>query len=293
MEKKRKNALNYLSFCVSPINYHLQPIINLYSPFQLSKKYLRYYLSASNGKGHGIHSPFVFDFIKNVLTDKKTYPSYQKIEAIRAALKSDKTIIEVYDFGAGSNSLRSNKRVIKDIANSSLKPKKYAQLLYRMVQYYKPATILELGTSLGITAAYLASANKNAKVFTCEGAQNIAAIAQNNFDQISIDNIRMVTGDFAKTLAPLLSDLKKIDFAFIDGNHRKIPTLDYFHLLLAHSGKNTILVFDDVHWSLEMEHAWAAIQQHEAVTLTIDLFFIGIVFINKDFKVRQHFTIAY
>ena len=138
----------------------------MYSSFQLAKKYLRYYLKASNGKGHGIHSPFVFDFITNVLIDKKQYPSYPKIEAIRATLKANKITIEVEDFGAGSNSLRSNNRVIKDIANSSLKPKKYAQLLYRMVQYYKPNNVLELGTSLGVTTAYLALANEAAKIFT-------------------------------------------------------------------------------------------------------------------------------
>lgn len=265
----------------------------MYSPFQLAKKYLQYYVRASNGKGHGIHSPFVFDFITKVLNDKKEYPSYLKIEAIRAALKTNENTIEVEDFGAGSNSLKSNKRIIKDIANSSLKPKKYAQLLYRMVQYYKPETVLELGTSLGVTTVYLAAANTRAKIFSCEGAPNIAAVAQNNFNQLGIENINLITGDFANTLPALLSKQNKIDFAFIDGNHREIPTLNYFQQLLAHSTNATILVFDDIHWSLEMERAWAAIQQYEAVTLTIDLFFIGIVFINKDFKVKQHFSIAH
>ena len=265
----------------------------MYSPFQLAKKYLRYYLKASNGKGHGIHSPFVFDFITNVLIDKKQYASYPKIEEIRAALKANKTTIEVEDFGAGSNSLRSNKRVIKDIANSSLKPKKYAQLLYRMVQYYKPHNVLELGTSLGVTTAYLAAANDTAKIITCEGAQNIAAVAQNNFNQLGISNIEIMTGDFATTLPIILSKQNNIDFIFIDGNHREKPTLEYFHQLLAHTTDTTILVFDDIHWSYEMENAWATIQQHAAVTLTIDLFFIGIVCINKNFRVKQHFTIAY
>lgn len=265
----------------------------MYSSFQLAKKYLQYYVRASNGRGHGIHSPFVFDFITNVLNDKKQYPSYPEIEAIRSALKKNENSIEVEDFGAGSNSLKSNIRIIKDIANSSLKPKKYAQLLYRIVQYYKPETVLELGTSLGITTAYLAAANAKATIFTCEGAKNIAAVAQDNFTRSGIHNITLVTGDFGKTLPSLLSAQNEIDFAFIDGNHRELPTLDYFHQLLSHSTNATILVFDDIHWSLEMERAWTAIQQQAAVTLTIDLFFIGIVFINKDFKVKQHFSIAY
>jgi predicted O-methyltransferase YrrM len=154
----------------------------LYSTFQLAKKYLHYYFTASNGKGHGIHSPFVFDFIINVLNDKKEYDCYQHIEKRRQELLNDATAIEVEDFGAGSSVIKTNTRVVKNIAQSSLKPKKFSQLLFRMVKYYQPKIIVELGTSFGITTAYLASGNTNAQVFTCEGAKNIAHIAIQSFD---------------------------------------------------------------------------------------------------------------
>ena len=265
----------------------------MYSPFQLAKKYLHYYLSASNGKGHGIHSPFVFDFIKNVLNDKQSYPAYQPIEDIRKEMLADSTVIEVEDFGAGSSVIKTNKRVVSVIAASSLKPKKYAQLLYRMVQYYKPTTIVELGTSFGITTAYLASANAASKVFTCEGSASIASIAKQNFAALQLNNVQLTEGDFANTLSSLLSNLKTINFAFTDGNHRKEPTLDYFNQLLNHATATTILIFDDIHWSAEMEEAWAVIKQHPAVTLTIDLFFIGIVFFNADINHKQHFAIQF
>jgi predicted O-methyltransferase YrrM len=265
----------------------------MYNKFQLSKKYLHYLLTASNGKGHGIHSPFVFDFVKNVLNDKTVYLPYQDIEKKRKDLLSDLTVIEVEDFGAGSSVIKTNKRVIKDIAVSSLKPKKYAQLLYRMIKYYKPETILELGTSFGITSAYLASGNDNAVLHTCEGSASIASIAKQNFAELKLSNIELTGGDFAKTLSPLLSKLKTIDFAFIDGNHRKEPTLNYFRQLLLHSTNSTILVFDDIHWSGEMEAAWESIKQHESTTLSIDLFFIGIICINSGFKNPQHFTIRF
>lgn len=268
-------------------------IYKLYSKFQLAKKYLYYFFTASNGKGHGIHSPFVFDFVTNVLNDKKKYACYDTIEGLRQKLKKNDTVIEVEDFGAGSGVIKSNKRVIKDIANSSLKAKKFAQLLFRMVQYYRPKNVLELGTSFGITTAYLANGNNDVQVYTLEGASQIAAIAKNNFEQSGTNNIMLLQGDFAKTLPHLFSILNKVDFAFIDGNHRKEPTLEYFQQLLTHSGNNTILIFDDIHWSREMEGAWSAIRQHPAVTLTIDLFFIGIVCLQNDIKVKQHFTIAY
>ena len=126
----------------------------LFTRFQLAKKYLHYYLTASNGKGHGIHSPFVFNFIIKVLNDKKNYACYALIENRRKELLNDTTAIEVEDFGAGSSVINTNQRVVKNIAQSSLKPKKFSQLLFRIVQYYKPGTMLELGTSFGITTAY-------------------------------------------------------------------------------------------------------------------------------------------
>ncbi len=265
----------------------------MYSPFQLAKKYLHYYLTASNGKGHGIHSPFVFDFIQHVLNDKKQYPCYAAIEAQRKKLRSDTTLITVEDFGAGAAKMKSNIRAINAIAATSLKPAKYARLLFRMVQYYKPATLLELGTSFGITTAYLASGNPSARVYTCEGASQIAEIAQKNFDHLGLQNIHLIKGDFKETLPQLMKQVVSFGFAFIDGNHRKVPAIQYFEKLLLHSTPDTILVFDDIHWSSEMEEAWLFIQQHPAVTLTIDLFFIGIVCIKPSIKVKQHFRIAY
>jgi len=251
----------------------------LYSHFQLAKKYLHYYFTAANGKGHGVHSPFVFDFIQHILNDKKQYDCYSKIEGHREKLKTGNEL--------------TNRRVVKDIARSSLKPRKYAQLLFRIVRYYQPATIVEIGTSFGVTTAYLSNGNKNATVYTCEGATSIADIAGETFDAMRIKNIEIVRGDFNVSLPSLLSTIPPVNFAFIDGNHRKEPTLQYFQQLLNHSTASTIFVFDDLHWSSEMEEAWFAIQQDPAVTLTIDLFFIGIVFINPDFKVKQHFTIRF
>src|SRR5689334_10793880 len=115
----------------------------MYSSFQLALKYLKYRINASNGKGHGVHSPFVFDFINNVLNDKREFDCFRYIESLREELKNDATEINVPDFGAGSRMQLNNKRKISAIANSSLKPKKYSQLLFRIVHYYKPQTIVE------------------------------------------------------------------------------------------------------------------------------------------------------
>jgi len=274
----------------------------MYSAFQLAKKYLHYYLTAKNGKGHGVHSPFVFDFIIHVLNDKKKYDCYENVESLRNNLLSNNIKIEVEDFGAGSARLPFKNRVVKDIASSSLKSKKYAQLLFRISKYYGAKTILELGTSLGITTCYLASANSDSKVFTFEGSKNIAKIAENNFEKLGLKNIEIVVGDFRQTIPENTARLPVIDLLFVDGNHRKEATLEYFNFFLSkatppdqisRAGNNSIFIFDDIHWSQEMEEAWKEIQSHEAVTLTIDLFFIGLVFFSSNFKVKQHFTIRF
>ncbi|MEJ8818725.1 O-methyltransferase [Lacibacter sp. H407] len=266
----------------------------MYSSFQLGKKYLNYYFTAANGKGHGIHSPFVFDLVVNVLNDKTNYAAYKEIELQRSLLLGNETIITVEDFGAGSTKGLTKQRVVQQIAATSLKPKKYAQLLYRFVNYFQPTQILELGTSLGITTAYLAKAKPTAVVTTMEGSYTIAKIAEENFQRLLLQNIRIVTGNFDETLASTIASASQsFNFVFIDGNHRKEPTLRYFEQLLAKADSNTVFVFDDIHWSKEMEEAWEHLKQHASVTLTIDLFFIGLVFLRKEQKAKEHFVIRF
>jgi predicted O-methyltransferase YrrM len=265
----------------------------MYSSFQLALKYFKYWLTAANAKGHGVHSPFVYDFIKNILNDKRQFDCFRYIESLRSELKNDNTEINVPDFGAGSRMQLNNKRKISAIARSSLKPKKYSQLLFRIVHYYKPATIIELGTSLGITTSYLSFANPDAGIITMEGAHEVAAVARKNFNQLYLSNIKIIEGNFDETLSIVNSQLSIVDFAFIDGNHRKQPTLNYFHQLLNKASESSIFIFDDIHWSEEMEEAWNEIKQHSSVTLTIDLFFIGIVFFRTEQKTKEHFVIRF
>jgi predicted O-methyltransferase YrrM len=263
----------------------------MFSRFRLVKKYLSYYITSQSGKGHGVHSPFVFDFIKNVLKDKTKYPEYNKIERERERLLADERMIEVEDFGAGSSS-QKNTRQVKQIAGTSLKTKKYAQLLFRIAKYYKASTIIELGTSLGITTAYLGAADTT-NVYSLEGSKSIADIARQNIITLGITNTSIITGEFQNTLNDLLATVPKPDLVFVDGNHRKLPTINYFEALLEKSKTSTILIFDDIHWSREMEDAWAHIKEDASVTLTIDLFFIGIVLLRTDFKAKQHFCIRF
>jgi len=265
----------------------------MYSRSQLFFKYLQYYFTSSNVKGHGTHSPFVFEFITKVLNDKTVYSEYERVERLRNQLLNDNSILNVEDFGAGSSVSKTNQRTVSSIARNAAKSKKLGQLLFRMVKFYQPSTILELGTSLGITSSYLALANQDARMITMEGSKEIAEAARKNFRNLEIRNLEIVEGNFDDKLSSVITQLSSIDFVFIDGNHRKEPTERYFKELLAKMNKDSILVFDDIHWSNEMEAAWEAIKNNAAVTCSIDLFFIGIVFFRKEFKEKQDFAICF
>ena len=162
-----------------------------------------------------------------------------------------------------------------------------------MVKYYQPATIIELGTSLGITSSYLSLAKPDARLITMEGSKEIGEVAKRNFRELETRNIEITEGNFDNTLSSVVRGLPTVDFAFIDGNHRQEPTEKYFKELVAKTNNNSILVFDDIHWSREMEVAWETIKNNDAVTCSIDLFFIGIVFFRREFKAKQHFVIRF
>ena len=265
----------------------------MYNSFQLTKNYILYYLTALNSKGHGIHSPFVFDFILNVLNNKCNYLPPVEIEELRNELLHDKRVIEIEDMGAGSRISSSKKKSVAQLAKTALKPKKYALVLFRLVKHYQPKNIIELGTSLGITTAYLSKANLHAAISTIEGSAAIAAIANENFQTLNCNNIQLMEGNFDSLLPSVINHLSSIDLAYIDGNHRCEPTIHYFNEFLNKSHNDTILVFDDIHWSAEMERAWEFIKGHPSVQYTIDIFFLGFVFFKNEFKVKQNFIIRF
>jgi predicted O-methyltransferase YrrM len=249
--------------------------------------YLRFWLRSGNA--HGLHSPFVFGLYTSVVRHTGPYRAYASVENRRRQLLNSPASISVTDFGAGSHTGAGTQRRIADIARTAAKPRHLAQLLFRLANYFRPATILELGTSLGLTTAYLASADSRHRVLTFEGCPNVAAVARETFTGLELRNVEVVVGNIDDTLAPALAALPApIDFAFFDGNHRYEPTLRYFEQCLQRRTDDSVFVFDDIHWSEDMERAWEAIKAHPEVTLTVDLFYIGLVFFRKN-QPKQHF----
>ncbi len=265
----------------------------MYKGLRIGIKYLHYLVTAKNGRGHGIHSPFVYDLIRNVFMDKKQYPEYVMPEVYRKSLLADHRLLEVEDLGAGSRSGKVRTRRVSEIARTSAKPERYSQLLYRLAVYFNHTRILEMGTSLGVTSSYLAQVPGLEQLVTMEGAGAVADIAEKHFNLCRLGRVRVLRGDFASHLGAAIADLEPMDMVFIDGNHRFEPTLEYFEALLPYTHEESCIVFDDIHWSAGMEAAWDRIRQDERVTLSIDLFFIGLIFFRKDFREKQHFVIRF
>ena len=251
--------------------------------------YINFLINSTNQ--HGIHSPFVYDFTTKCLykKNKNNKKIIKILNEYRNSLLSNKNIIYVTDFGAGSRVFKSNKRSISAIAENAGISKKRGNLLFNIVQYFKPQQILEIGTSLGIATTSLSLGNPNARIITLEGCPETVKITKNQFNKFKLDNIKIRVGEFKNTLSQIVNK-NKFDLIYFDGNHQKEATINYFRQCLTTIHEETIFIFDDIHWNKEMEQAWDYIKNHEKVTVSIDTFQWGIVFFRKE-QPKEHFII--
>ena len=294
--------------------------------------WMKHQLTARNTGGHGIHSPYLFEWVRMVMRDKNGYYAWRKIEECRAKMLADKSEVAFVDYGsgkrvrslendanAGSLALRDKRRVC-DIAKGSLARKKYAQMLSRLVNWLghplqtfpleaphdasivgSPArggsgdgqlavgdglTIVELGTSVGITTAYMAAVDSRNRVVTYEGCPAVAEIAKANWKSLGIKNIECRVGEI--DVEKLDKELERVDVAFVDANHTYASTRAYINILLQKVHAKSVLVVDDIHHSSEMERAWREICADERVTSTMDLYQMGLVFFDKHYWKRHY-----
>lgn len=250
-------------------------------------KYCIHFLTARNTKGYGVHSPFLFHLIRNVMREEEPYYVFRSIESLRFQLKRNRNYIYITDFGTSPN----RKERISTVANHALKEASQAQLLFRIIHYIKAKKVLELGTSLGITTMYLASSSSDIECISIEGCPALSNIAQQNFNRLGLHNIKLVNARIEEVLGDVLGESGTQDFVYIDANHRYQPLLQYFEQILNYTHTKTVVVLDDIYWSREMEDAWKKIKNHPKVTATIDVFHMGIVFLDpmfekKNYKVR-------
>jgi len=259
--------------------------------FRFIKAYLDFQIQSKSE--YKIHSPFVFNFFMGVLKNRDKEDFFEAIESERNSLLKSRDFIEVEDMGAGTGrqGVLWKQRSLADIARKALKPPYLARILGRLAKFVKAGTIIELGTSLGITTSYLSLFNPDAEILTLEGSPEIARMAGEVFTRLGLKNVQVLVGNFDTKLPDLLKIAKKSPrLMYIDGNHRYEPTLRYFELFMKDFREEDVLVFDDIHWSEEMEKAWKEIKQDPRVSLSLDLFYLGVVFLNAN-RAKSHFRL--
>lgn len=259
--------------------------------FQI-KSYFKFLLNSKNE--HGIHSPFMYDLVTKCFYDNTNYSEYATLKDYRKSLLENKNTIEVTDFGVGSKIFKSNTRQISKIAKTAGISSKNAKLLFRIVTYFQPKSILEIGTSLGLATSALSLGNQKAKIISLEGCTETQNITKKMFQasgfMLENENINFVTTEFSQYLKNFQLPASNFQLIYFDGNHSKKATLDYFELLLPTITNDTIWIFDDIHWSKDMEEAWTFIKKHPKVKVTIDTFQWGILFFRQE-QEKEHFII--
>lgn len=241
---------------------------------------------------HAVHSPFVYALVEQVLRPRGAADGAQGIEDIRAGLLLSKETISVTDLGAGSRATKGQERSVASIARTALMPARQAQMLFRLARFLDARRVLELGTSFGLTSLYLAHGAPDAQVVTIEGCPRTHAIARRHFDLLGAHRIHALLGPFERMLPEALEQLGAVDLVLVDGHHAELPTLAYFEACMGHVAGEAVFVFDDIRWSRGMERAWQAVKGHPRVTVTIDLFDLGLVFVRPG-QAREHFRLRY
>ena len=224
----------------------------------------------------------------------------EKIEKLRGELSKCEDIVEISDYGAGTpSSNRTEEEMVSGttytttVANASRASKSpfWSLVLFKLLREFKPAKCIELGSCVGISAAYQAAAlefNGHGTLITMEGAESLAAISAKTLEALQLDNARVVTGRFQDNLQKALIEEGPIDYVFVDGHHDELATLSYFEMCLPHLSESAIVVFDDISWSAGMRRAWDKISQHEKLKLTFDLRAIGICVLDPNLTGKRH-----
>lgn len=262
------------------------------NPFYQIQQYLKYLIVSKTR--YTIHSPFVFDLVNNVLRDTTIYDDFTALEEMKSSLFQRTDHIETVDFGSGAGKKKYATKVghLGRMVKLRSQHKRQLNLLYRLTRYFKPNYMLEFGTAAGISASYLKKGHPQGHLITMEGCASLAAVAEEGFKKLEIVDIEVKVGSFDVILPDVLTLIPQLDFVFIDGNHRKDPTLKYFNQCYPLTSENSVFVFDDIHWSEGMDEAWKMIKSDPRVSLTIDLFWLGLVFFKKDIQ-KQDFIIRY
>lgn len=254
---------------------------------------LQHFLYARFWHGHGVHSPFVYHIVRHVITGRHRDSTLRNAaNAYRDKLLNDKTEVTVGSMGAIVREPR--RRAIREIARQTSISEKYGRLLARLAAEMKPRGILELGTSLGVSAAYMALACPESRLVSIEGLKPIADAAVRHLRSAGLVNVDVLCADIDRALPAAIEALpgSQVEMAFIDANHCYDATIRYFHALADNHAERCLLVFDDIFWSDDMTRAWREITEDPRVMTTIELPRMGLAFFRPGCP-KEHYAVRW
>lgn len=241
---------------------------------------------------YDVQSPFVHDFTEQVLEDKRSFYALDRIHRVYRRLKKEKRKIPNSHWGAGSQKQRGKEVRVSDlIRQSSCTPGK-GELLFRLAAWHKPTSMLELGTQLGLSAAYLAAGRQSARMTSLEGHLPYVEWAQKNLDHLQLSHVKVLRTSFEEWIAEPGNHLAPIDLLYLDGDHRQKQILQYLQALRPRMSSKALVIVDDINWSAGMRKAWNEMKALPEVSLSIDLFHVGLLFFQKGRKEKEHYRLV-
>lgn len=252
-------------------------------------RYIQYYWRARTC--YDIHSPFVSSFLEQTLEDRRHYYVFDDIVTLREKLALNDDPVEIVDHGAGSQLGNNPSSTVRRIAHNSAITPVAGRLLFRIVKFVHPKRLLELGTSLGVSAAYQLAATQSEEMITIEGNPAVATLAAKNLETAGYPEVQVISSTFSEALPGLIADQKRFDFFHFDGDHRYQATKDYFNQCLQMCHNNSVICIGDIYWSAEMAKVWQELRNHPKVRLSIDVFHFGLLFFRTEQIEKEDYTL--
>jgi len=214
---------------------------------------------------------------------------FETCELYRKSLLKNEKMISYKELGLEKN------LSVKNICREAAASKIWCQFLFSLIQSVKKTQVLELGTNLGVSGTYILNAIKDKEddcFTTMEGVSELCKMADKQFKKINQEKYHLIKGLYTETFPILLKQKKKFNIVFIDGDHKKKPTLHYFYNLKQKLIYPTIIIFDDINWNDEMIETWDVIKKDPNVIYSVDLFKLGVVILKKNIvKQKKHYNL--
>lgn len=257
---------------------------------QLFRRWLTFYQKATTVRR--VSHPFVRSLAAAVLEDRRWFYAFSDAAGLRDYIAQNHQLIPQSEYGAGSQVLKSKQIKVSDLGKSAAVDAGNGQLLFKLVNFLQPKILLEMGTSLGLSAVYQAAAAQEGRFLTIEGSPAIAQLAKKHLSGLKYKHIETYQGSFDEQLPAILPTLPQLDYVYLDGDHSLGPTLRYFEYCLPYLQDSSAFVVADIYWSSDMMQAWKRLQEHPRVTASVDFYDFGVLLFRKIEPQQAHYSLV-